>query len=46
MVIITYIYKGEMHLSYKDWEIKRIEMVLARLGATYWELGIEDKKLK
>lgn len=36
---IIYTYKNEVHEAYKKWSFERIEKVLTRLGATYWEIG-------
>lgn len=37
---IIFSYKGKVYQSYKDWDFKRIEDVLTRLGSDYWEIGI------
>ena len=42
---IIFTYKGKIHQIYKDWDIGRIEKVLKRLGANYWEIGIPDEYL-
>ena len=43
---IMFTYKGNFHQSYKDWDFERIERVLTRLGATYWEIRILDTEIK
>ena len=40
MIHIIYTYKGCVYLSEKDWTFERAELVLKRLGASYWEIGI------
>lgn len=37
---IIFTYKGKVYQNYKDWTFSRIEKVLGRLGATYWEISI------
>ena len=37
---IIFTYKGKVYQSYKDWSFERIENVLERLGATYYEIGV------
>jgi hypothetical protein len=41
---IMYTYKGKFHEIYKDWNLQRIEKVLTRLGASYWEIGFDSVK--
>lgn len=36
---IMYTYKGKFYQAHKNWSFERIELVLSRLGATYWEIG-------
>jgi len=36
---IIFTYKGKVYQAFKDWSFVRIERVLERLGATYWEIG-------
>lgn len=36
---IIFTYKGKHYQSFKDWSFDRIEKVLERIGATYWEIG-------
>jgi len=42
---IIYTYKGKVYESYKDWNFYHIEEVLKRLGASYWEIGIDDDSI-
>lgn len=37
---IIFVYRSRVYESYKDWSVDKIEAVLVRLGATYWEIGI------
>jgi len=37
---VIYTFKGKVYQSHKDWDFTRIERVLTRLGATYWEIGL------
>lgn len=41
---VMFTYKGEFHQSWKDWSFDRIERVLERLGASYWEIGVPEEK--
>jgi hypothetical protein len=36
---IIYTYRNKVYQCYKDWDFERIEKVLERLGASYWEIG-------
>lgn len=36
---IIFTYKNKVYQSYKNWAFDRIERVLTRLGASYWEIG-------
>jgi len=36
---IIFTYKGKVYQSFKTWDFERIERVLTRLGASYWEIG-------
>ncbi len=38
---LIFTYKGVVYQRFKDWSFARCEAVLTRLGATYWEIGIE-----
>lgn len=40
MIHIIYTYEGNVYQSFKSWDVQRIERVLTRLGATYWEIGM------
>ena len=40
MIHIIYTYKGKVYQSFKSWNVQKIERVLTRLGATYWEIGM------
>lgn len=37
---IIFTFRGKVYQSYKNWGFDRIEKVLTRLGATYWEIGM------
>ena len=39
---IIFTYRGNVYQSYKDWSIDRIERVLYRIGATFWDIGSDD----
>jgi hypothetical protein len=39
---IMYTHKGKFHQAFKKWSFAHAEVVLERLGATYWEIGIHD----
>lgn len=45
-VHIIFTYKGKVYERTKNWNLRRIEKVLIRLGATYWELGVADEYLQ
>lgn len=45
MMHIIFTYKGKLCQCYKNWDIDRIESVLSRLGATYWEIGFDESEL-
>ena len=36
---IMYTYKGKVHHAWKDWSFNKVERVLTRMGASYWEIG-------
>jgi hypothetical protein len=42
MIHIIYTYKEKVYSCFKMWTWKHAEDVLKRLGATYWEIGIDD----
>lgn len=35
---IMYTYKGKVHHAWKDWSFNKVERVLTRMGASYWEI--------
>lgn len=37
-----YTHKGKFHQAFKKWSFAHAEAVLERLGATYWEIGINE----
>jgi hypothetical protein len=39
MIHIMYTYKGNFYQCYKSWSFEKAEMILERLGASYWEIG-------
>jgi len=38
-VHIMVTYKGKFYQYFKNWTFERIEKVLTRMGASYWEIG-------
>jgi hypothetical protein len=38
---IIYTYKGKVNSVEKNWTFNHAEEVLKRLGAEYWEIGID-----
>ena len=46
MIHVMYTYKNKFYQCYKGWDINRIESVLKRLGASYWELGVPNLSVK
>jgi hypothetical protein len=38
---VIFIHKGKVYERMKMWTTERIEAVLKRLGATYWEIGFD-----
>lgn len=40
MIHIMYIFKGKFYQAKKRWSFERAELVLKRLGASYWEIGL------
>lgn len=45
MIHIIYTYKDNVYETYKKWDFMHAEDVLKRLGASYWEIGIDDNRL-
>lgn len=42
---IIFTYKGKFYQLYKDWDFDKIEKVMYRLGASYWEIGIDENEI-
>jgi hypothetical protein len=40
---VIFTYKGKTYQHFKRWDFDRIEKVLLRLGATYWEIELHHK---
>jgi hypothetical protein len=42
MINIIYTYKKRTYQAAKNWTIDYAEKVLERLGASYWEIGVNS----
>jgi hypothetical protein len=40
---VIFTYKGKTYQHFKRWDFNRIEKVLLRLGATYWEIELRHE---
>ena len=45
MIHIIYTYEGIVYQAYKFWDFDHAERVLERLGATYWEIGLDERSI-